>query len=57
MKKKYITPQTDCVDLMVEGSILAGSGENATTFKLNDASADQWSQKGGWSSDNWSGEE
>ncbi len=53
MKKTYITPQTDCVDLMVEGSILAGS----TTFKVNETQADQWSPKGGWSSDNWSGDE
>ncbi len=54
MKKAYITPNSEAVDLNLE-SVLCGSGIEKSSETLT---GDQGlSNKGGWSSDNWSGDE
>ncbi len=57
MKRAYITPNSEVVDLNLESSILCPS---IVIQKSSDETLEcdlGLSNKGGWSSDNWSGEE
>ncbi len=51
MKKAYITPKAEVLDIMSEGFMCASSA-----YDKNEGTAEQWSQhKGGWDSSDWSG--
>ncbi len=58
MKRAYITPSSEVVNLNLE-SVLCNSG--ISVMKTSDdmrITGDQgYSSKGGWSSDNWTGDE
>ncbi len=49
MKKAYKSPTSEAFDLRVEAMM-------ATSFNINEGSADQWSNKnsGGWDCNDWS---
>ncbi len=53
MKKKYIAPQSTEVNLFTESLMMS-----ASNIKLgvdsDKVTSDNWSNKQGWSSDNWS---
>lgn len=53
MKKKYVAPQSTEVNLFTESLMMS-----ASKFDMNVNSGketpDNWSNKQGWSSDNWS---
>lgn len=51
MKKTYISPNSEMINLVTENMI-------AASLQPKPGEADQWSNhKGGWSSDDWSGAE
>lgn len=57
MKKAYSAPQTVQINIATENMLALSMGidyKNPTETG-NDDRVDQWSQKKGWSSDNWSG--
>ena len=54
MKKKYMAPQSQVIGISREGMVAASvSFDNTTT---NNQESDILSERGGWSSDNWSEE-
>lgn len=50
MNKAYISPTSKAFDLRAEAMMMA------TSFNINEGSADQWSNKnsGGWDCNDWS---
>ena len=53
MKKKYIAPQSTEVNLFTESLMMSASNINMGVDSSKETS-DKWSNKQGWSSDNWS---
>ncbi len=52
MKKTYIAPSVQTVDLNLEGMVAMSIAINNNNDKQIDA-ADSYTQKGGWDSSNW----
>lgn len=53
MKKKYIAPQSTEVTLFTE-SLMMSASKIDMGVDSNKETSDNWSNKQGWSSDNWS---
>lgn len=53
MKKKYIAPQSTEVTLFTESLMMSNSKIDMSVDSGKDT-PDNWSNKQGWSSDNWS---
>lgn len=53
MKKKYIAPQSTEVNLFTESLMMSASNINLGVDSSKET-PDNWSNKQGWSSDNWS---
>ena len=58
--KKYIKPESKAISLFVENNVMLTASE-ANNHKYNPDGSDtdygtQFSEKGGWSSDDWTGE-
>ena len=53
MKKKYIAPQSIEVNLFTESLMMSASNINMGVDSSKETS-DNWSNKQGWSSENWS---
>ena len=52
MKKKYIAPQSTEVNLFTESLMMSAS--NNMVVDSSKETPDNWSNKQGWSSENWS---
>ncbi len=53
MKKKYIAPQSTEVNLFTESLMMSASNINMGVDSSKET-PDSWSNKQGWSSENWS---
>ena len=53
MKKKYIAPQSTEVNLFTE-SLMMSASKIDMSVDSGKQTPDNWSNKQGWSSDNWS---
>ena len=56
MKKKYIAPQSTEVNLFTESPMMSASKIDMGVDSSKET-PDNWSNKQGWSSDNWSADE
>lgn len=54
MKKAYQTPKAEVISLYAEAPIMAGSIDMGLNEDVDTGASDAYSQKSGWSADNWS---
>ena len=54
MKKKYIAPESQVIGISLEGMIAGSNTPSIDPNKQYDDANSQLSERGGWSSDNWS---
>ena len=56
MKKKYIAPESQVIGIHSEGIMVTTSKVSFDETTKNNKESDLLSERGGWSSDNWSEE-
>lgn len=53
MKKKYVAPSMEVVEMQTENLIAASSGGSLNLDNVNNEDTQMWSKKGVWDSSNW----